>query len=60
MSTIELHADFVVLVEIDGVSVPTMSRRALIVNKRAAGRAKDLADVEWLEANASVLEPPRD
>jgi hypothetical protein len=29
--------------------VPVWSRRALLVNKKAAGRTQDLADVEWLE-----------
>lgn len=36
-------------VEIDGRSVAIIGREALLRNKRAAGRAKDLADVEWLE-----------
>lgn len=31
--------------------VAVLSRRALIQNKRAAGRSQDLADVEWLEEN---------
>ena len=30
---------------------PVLSREHLIRNKRASGRAQDLADVEWLEAN---------
>jgi hypothetical protein len=38
-------------VEIGGIEVPVMGRRTLLANKRAAGRAKDLADVEWLEGN---------
>ena len=29
--------------------VPVLSREDLIRNKRAAGRAQDLADLEWLE-----------
>jgi len=33
---------------IDGRAVPYMGRAALLKNKLAAGRAKDLADVEWL------------
>jgi hypothetical protein len=33
---------------IDGVVVPVISREHLLQNKRAAGRAKDLADVEFL------------
>lgn len=31
--------------------VAVLSRRALIQNKRAAGRSQDVADVEWLEEN---------
>jgi hypothetical protein len=34
---------------VDGVLLPVLSRRHLIANKRAVGRAKDLADVESLE-----------
>jgi hypothetical protein len=36
-------------VRIDGREVPVIGRHALLANKRAAGRPKDLADVEWLE-----------
>lgn len=36
-------------VEIDGLTVPVLGRRALIENKRAAGRPKDLADLHALE-----------
>jgi len=32
--------------------VPFISREALIANKRATGRLKDLADVEALEGRA--------
>lgn len=35
--------------EIDGREIPVIGRRALLANKRAAGRPKDLADVAWLE-----------
>ncbi len=38
-------------VEIDGCSIPVLSRAALLQNKRAAGRPKDLADVHWLETH---------
>ena len=38
-----------VLAEIDGHPVPFIGRDALIVNKRASGRLKDLADVQRLE-----------
>ena len=33
---------------VDGQTVPFLGRRALIANKRAAGRLKDLADIEAL------------
>lgn len=35
--------------EVDGRSVAVIGRAALQKNKRAAGRHKDLDDVEWLE-----------
>ncbi|MFO0553358.1 MAG: hypothetical protein U0271_33550 [Polyangiaceae bacterium] len=35
-------------VEVDGRLVPVIGRGAFIDNKRASGRAKDLADLEWL------------
>jgi hypothetical protein len=35
--------------ELEGRMIPYISRRALLKNKRAAGRPKDLADVDWLE-----------
>src|SRR5690606_9950778 len=35
--------------ELDGRSIPYIGRQALLKNKRAAGRPKDLADVDWLE-----------
>jgi hypothetical protein len=38
-----------VLAEIDGQPIPFIGRDALIVNKRASGRLKDLADVQRLE-----------
>lgn len=33
------------------LSVPVLSARHLIRNKRAVGRTQDLADVEWLEGS---------
>ncbi len=36
---------------VDGRDVVVIGRQALLRNKRAAGRHKDLDDVEWLEAN---------
>jgi predicted nucleotidyltransferase len=35
--------------ELDGIRIPYIGRSALIRNKKAAGRHKDLADVEELE-----------
>lgn len=35
--------------ELDGRVIPYIGRAALLKNKRAAGRPKDLADVDWLE-----------
>jgi hypothetical protein len=35
--------------QIDGRIVRYLGRQALLKNKRAAGRPKDLADVDWLE-----------
>ena len=37
--------------EFEGEPVAVLSRELLIRNKTAAGRAQDLADVEWLEQN---------
>jgi len=42
--------------KLGGLSVPVLSRHHLIVNKKAAGRLQDLADVEWLERLASGRE----
>jgi hypothetical protein len=35
---------------IEGRSIPVIGQEALLVNKRAAGRPKDLVDAQWLEA----------
>jgi hypothetical protein len=37
------------VVEIAGIRVPFLGREALLTNKRAAGREKDLLDVKLLE-----------
>jgi hypothetical protein len=37
----------------DGQSVGVLSRKHLIQNKAATGRAQDIADVEWLRNNPS-------
>jgi hypothetical protein len=34
---------------IDDLTIPIIGRRHLILNKKAAGRPKDLLDVTWLE-----------
>ncbi len=44
----EAHAKHV-LAEVDGIAIPVIGRDALLKNKRAAGRHKDLADVDALE-----------
>lgn len=40
-----------VVTEIDGLAVPVLGRSALLANKLAAGRPKDLADAAWLQGN---------
>lgn len=42
-----------VLQEADGLTVPFLGRRALLRNKQASGRTKDLADLELLEKRDS-------
>ncbi len=42
-----------VTVELEGLDVPVIGRAHLIQNKRAAGRAKDLADLAWLDDQPS-------
>ena len=37
-----------VVIRVDGIDVPTISRENLIANKRASGRPQDLADVARL------------
>ena len=41
-----------VMHDVAGLEVPFLGRRLLMANKRATGRAKDLADVAALEGNA--------
>ena len=36
-------------IKIEGITIPVIGRGALIANKRAAGRPKDLADIHALE-----------
>jgi hypothetical protein len=40
-------------VEIEGLAVNILGRSDLLVNKRATGRPKDLADIAWLESEKS-------
>jgi hypothetical protein len=40
-----------VWIESGGVQVPVIGKRALIRNKRASGRPKDLADLEVLDSD---------
>ncbi len=39
-------------IELDGRQIAVISKAALMKNKLASGRAKDLADLEWLRAHA--------
>ena len=39
-------------IEIEGITVPVIGRSHLVQNKRATGRAQDLADIERLEGDA--------
>jgi hypothetical protein len=41
-----------VLVSVDGLEVPVISRRHLVANKRATGRPQDLADIARLGTGA--------
>jgi hypothetical protein len=40
--------------DFEGITVPVISRRHLLINKKATGRPKDLADVAWLEEGNNV------
>jgi len=35
--------------DFDGLRVPVLSRKHLLINKKASARPKDLADVAWIE-----------
>lgn len=43
-----------VIEEIEGITVPLISRDDLLVNKRASNRLKDLADIEGLTKASST------
>lgn len=47
--TFEEASEDAVHVRMDAAEVPVIGLRSLLKNKRAAGRAKDLADIEALE-----------
>lgn len=38
-------------IELEGLTISVLGRAELLINKRASGRPKDLADVAWLEAH---------
>jgi hypothetical protein len=40
--------------DIDGLRVPVIGRSALLANKRALGRTRDIADIELLESTDDV------
>ncbi len=42
-------------VTVEGREIRVIGREALLLNKKAAGRLKDLADVAWLEAHPAKL-----
>jgi hypothetical protein len=46
-----------ILVEIEGIVVPVLAREDFIANKRAAGRPKDLSDLDLLAEAGSFDEP---
>jgi hypothetical protein len=41
-----------IIVEIEGLEVAVLGRDALLKNKKAVGRPRDLADVAWLESES--------
>ncbi len=47
-----------VYVEIDGKPIPFIGKTELVKNKRSAGRAKDIADLEQLEDTPASNEEP--
>jgi hypothetical protein len=47
--TFDEASDEAVIVQLQDLKVPVIGRRPLLANKRASGRAKDLADLEALE-----------
>ena len=47
------------IVQLEGVEVPVISRQDLIANKRASGRTQDLADLERLSLQATSRDDDR-
>ena len=43
-----------VVFDFDGLVVPVLSRKHLLINKKASGRPKDLADAAWIEEDGCV------
>jgi hypothetical protein len=43
-----------VLVTVDRLEIPVISRRHLIANKRATGRPQDIADIAWLSGQGET------
>jgi hypothetical protein len=41
--------DSQIVIQVEGMALPVLGRAALLENKRAAGRPKDLVDIEMLE-----------
>ena len=39
--------------DFEGMMVPVLSRKHLLINKRSTGRPKDLADAAWMEEQGS-------
>ncbi len=39
------------MIEVDGVPFSIIGKNDLLINKKAAGRPKDLGDADWLENN---------
>ena len=44
----------------EGLVVPVISRKHLVINKKAPGRPKDLADVATLQGEGARKSAPRD
>ncbi len=64
----DAHAEFLLIggwalaarrsFSLNGREIPFIGRAALVKNKRAAARAKDMADVDWLEKHPEAA--PKD